>query len=117
MMIADALDLSYATGLDVARDVPLGPYTSLKIGGPADYFVCARSAAELARCLDVAHARQIPWLLLGGGSNMLIADRGFRGLAIKVEAPAGQRNRAQVLQETDTFVRLRCEAGALSAAL
>src|SRR5919199_1622282 len=55
MMIADALDLSYATGLDVARDVALGPYTSPKIGGPADYFVRARSAPELARSLDMAH--------------------------------------------------------------
>ena len=48
---------------------------------------------------------------------MLISDRGFRGLAIKVEAPPGQRNRGEVLEETGQAVRLRCQAGAFSAGL
>ena len=48
---------------------------------------------------------------------MLISDRGFRGLAIKVEAPPGQRNRGEVLEETGQTVRLRCQAGAFSAGL
>ncbi|MGH2350408.1 MAG: UDP-N-acetylmuramate dehydrogenase, partial [Chloroflexota bacterium] len=116
-MPADAIDLTYATGLAVERDVPLGPYTSLKIGGPADFFVRTRSAKELSRCLAAVHRLGVPWLLLGGGSNMLIADRGFRGLAIKVEAQPGQRNRAEVLSETAGAVHLRCEAGVLSAGL
>ncbi|HEX2037930.1 MAG TPA: UDP-N-acetylmuramate dehydrogenase [Chloroflexota bacterium] len=117
MMSVDALDLTYACGLPVERNVPLGPYTSLKIGGPADFFVRARSAAELARTMTAAHRLGLPWLLLGGGSNALIADRGFRGLAIKVEAQPGQRNRGQVLWETAEAVELRCEAGVLSAGL
>ena len=115
--MTDALGLTYATGLTVQPGVPLGPHTSLKIGGPADFFVRARDPRELSRCLSAAHSAGVPWLILGGGSNMLISDRGFRGLAIKVEAPPGQRNRAEVLEETGQTVRLRCQAGVFSAGL
>ena len=113
----DALELTYATGLTVETGVPTGPHTSLKMGGPADFFVRARSPRELARCLDAAHRLGVPWLLLGGGSNMLISDRGLRGLAIKVEAVPGQRNRGEVLEETAAGVRLRAPAGVLTAGL
>lgn len=116
-MSSSALDLSYALGLNVERDVPLAPFTSLKVGGPADCFVRARSATELSRVLTEAHRRNIPWLLLGGGSNMLISDRGYRGLAVKVETEAGQRTRAQVLREDSSAVHLRCQAGTLTAGL
>ena len=115
--MADALELTYATGLSVEADVPVGPHTSLKIGGPADFFVRTRSPRELARCLDAAHRLGVPWLLLGGGSNLLVSDRGLRGLAIKVEAAPGQRNRGEVLEETAAAVRLRVPAGVLSAGL
>ena len=116
-MSSSALDLSYALGLNVDRDVPLAPFTSLKVGGPADHFVRTRSATELSRVLTEAQRRDIPWLLIGGGSNMLISDRGYRGLAIKVESAAGQRMRAEVLRETDSEVHLRCQAGTLTAGL
>lgn len=115
--MVDALELSFATGLTVDTDVPLGPHTSLKIGGPADFLVRPRSPVELARTLSAAHERQVPWLLLGGGSNMLISDRGFRGLAIKVEAESRHRTRGEVLEATQEFIRLRCAAGTLSAGL
>ena len=116
-MSSSALDLSYAVGLAVERDVPLAPFTSLKVGGPADHFVRARSADELSRVLDELHRRGLPWLLLGGGSNMLISDRGYRGVAIKVETASSRRTRGEVLRETDSEVLLRCEAGAFSAGL
>jgi UDP-N-acetylmuramate dehydrogenase len=111
----DALAFGYACGLTVEESIPLGPFTSLKVGGPADFFVRARSSAELSRVLSEAHKRDVPWLLIGGGSNMLISDLGYRGLAIKVETSAGQRNRGEVLSETADAVRLRCDAGVLSA--
>jgi UDP-N-acetylmuramate dehydrogenase len=115
--VIDVLELTYAAGLTVERNVPIGPYTSLKIGGPADFFVRARGAGELSRCLTAAHRLGVPWLLVGGGSNMLVSDHGFRGLAIKVERPAGQRNSAEVLRETEHDVVLRCDAGVLTAGL
>lgn len=113
----DVLDLTYATGLPVERDVPLGPHTSLKVGGRADFFVRTHSPRELSRCLSAAHGLGLPWLLFGGGSNMLVSDRGYRGLAIKVETRPGQRNRGEVLAETPQAVHLRCEAGVLTAGL
>ncbi len=116
-MGVDSLELSYAVGLDVERNVPLGPFTSLKAGGPADLFVRTRSAAELSRVLTEAHRRDLPWMLLGGGSNVLVSDRGVRGLVIKAETAAGQRNRGQVLSESTDAVELRCEAGVLTAGL
>jgi UDP-N-acetylmuramate dehydrogenase len=115
--VTDALELTYASGLAVEQDVLLGRHTSLKIGGPADFFVRTRGPKELSRCLSAAHALGVPWLILGGGSNMLVADAGFRGLAIKVEALPAHRNRAEVLEETPTAVHLRCESGVLTAGL
>ena len=117
-MQVDVLELSAAAGVTIERNVALGPHTSLKIGGPADLFARARGARELSRVLSAAHERDVPWLLVGGGSNMLVADRGFRGLAIKIERPATrQRNSADVIAEDAKAVHLRCDAGLQTAGL
>lgn len=65
------------------EDVPLGPLTTLGVGGPARWFIEASSQAEVADALAWARARSLPTLVLGGGSNMLVADRGFDGLALR----------------------------------
>lgn len=76
------------------RDEPLAPYTTFKIGGPADLFYEAASADELAAAVSVAREHRIPYFVLGLGANILIGDRGVRGLVI--------RNRAsQVLWHID----------------
>jgi UDP-N-acetylmuramate dehydrogenase len=67
------------------RDVLLAPYTTFKIGGPADVLYRALGAAELAEAVSVARELGIPWFLLGMGANILVGDRGFRGLVIKNE--------------------------------
>ncbi len=69
----------------VERDVPLGPMTTFKIGGPADLFVRARTADELADAVVAARELGIPRFLLGRGANILVGDGGFRGLAIRSE--------------------------------
>ena len=68
------------------RDVPLAPFTTFKIGGPADYFVRARSANELVAALTAARELELPHFLLGLGANILVGDRGFRGVVIRSEA-------------------------------
>lgn len=74
-------------GVDrVERDVLLGPLTTFKIGGPADYLYRARSATELASALRAARELEIPHFLLGLGANILVGDGGFRGLVIRNEA-------------------------------
>jgi UDP-N-acetylmuramate dehydrogenase len=76
--------LNSALGADrIGRDVPLAPYTTFKIGGPADLFYEARSADELAKAVTVAREAQINHFVLGLGANVLIGDRGFRGLIIR----------------------------------
>ncbi len=80
--------------------VPLAPYTSFKIGGPADLLYDATTADELASAVTAARSAAIPWFVLGLGANILVGDKGFRGLVIRntaghVEFPAPDRVRAE----------------------
>ena len=65
---------------------PLAPYTTFKIGGPADVFFEAHTADELAEVVTAARACSIPFFLLGMGANVLIGDGGVRGLVIRNRA-------------------------------
>lgn len=67
---------------NLQHNVPLGPLTTYKIGGPADSFVAVHSAEELANAVITARAERVPWFLLGTGANILIGDGGWRGLVI-----------------------------------
>ncbi|MBI5449459.1 UDP-N-acetylmuramate dehydrogenase [Candidatus Gottesmanbacteria bacterium] len=64
-------------------NVPLAPYTTLKIGGLADAWCEVHSVDDLVEVATAARIRNIPVTLLGGGSNVLISDKGIRGLVIK----------------------------------
>ena len=66
----------------VQENISLAPYTSARIGGPADYLITAHSADDLANAARVCWAAGEAMLLLGAGSNLLISDEGFRGVAI-----------------------------------
>ncbi len=65
------------------RDVSLAPHTSLRVGGPAEFFVLARSAQEMAEALQWAAWRGVAVRVIGGGSNLLVAEAGVDGLVIK----------------------------------
>ncbi|MBM4357676.1 MAG: UDP-N-acetylmuramate dehydrogenase [Deltaproteobacteria bacterium] len=69
--------------MTVARDVALAPRTTLGVGGPAALFIEARSVTEIRQALELANERSLPTVVLGGGSNLLVADRGVRGVAIR----------------------------------
>lgn len=64
------------------RDEPMARYTVARLGGPADALVTIRSRDELAEAVMLAVDGGLPWRVLGGGANVLIADRGVRGLVI-----------------------------------
>ena len=72
----------------VQENVSLAPYTSARIGGPADVLVTARNADELARAVQACQDAQLPFTLLGGGSNLLVSDKGIRGVVILNKAKA-----------------------------
>lgn len=78
----------YAAAVDsrrVRRYVPLAPLTTFGIGGPADLFYSARSAEELQRAVAAARDLGIPSFVLGRGANILVADKGFRGVVVKCD--------------------------------
>jgi UDP-N-acetylmuramate dehydrogenase len=64
-------------------DEPTGPYTTFRIGGPADLFYTATSAEALAAAVTAARETDVPYFVLGLGANILIGDKGFRGLVIR----------------------------------
>ncbi|MGH7721087.1 MAG: UDP-N-acetylmuramate dehydrogenase [Gemmatimonadaceae bacterium] len=75
-----------ASRLDPARlkrSEPLAPYTTFRIGGPADLFYEADTADDLALAVTSARELGVPYFVLGLGANILIGDRGFRGLVIR----------------------------------
>ena len=68
----------------IREDVPLAPLTTLGVGGPARYFVEAHSEAEVIEAVHFARARQLSLFVLGGGSNVVVADAGFPGVVLKI---------------------------------
>ncbi|REJ79562.1 MAG: UDP-N-acetylmuramate dehydrogenase [Acidobacteria bacterium] len=70
--------------MKIRENVLLAPYTTFRIGGAARYFVDAGSEEEIAEAIGYARRKGLSVFLLGGGSNILISDRGFDGLVIKV---------------------------------
>lgn len=77
-------ELAARLGADrLERDVPLAPHTTFKIGGPADLMYRALTPDELAQAVLAARELDVPFFLLGLGANILVGDRGFRGLVIK----------------------------------
>lgn len=86
--------------LDASRlhaNAPLAPYTTFKIGGPADWLYEATSADDLAAAITAARAANMPWFVLGLGANIIVGDRGVRGLVIRNRAAAHTRSDNGVL--------------------
>jgi UDP-N-acetylmuramate dehydrogenase len=68
----------------VHPNAPLAPLTTFRVGGPADCLVEARRADDVRRILALAHEHGVPVTVLGGGSNVLIADAGLRGIVVRI---------------------------------
>ncbi|MDP2976524.1 MAG: FAD-binding protein, partial [Anaerolineales bacterium] len=67
------------------ENASLAGYTSARIGGPADALIFVRSADELANAAGRLWEMELPFIILGGGSNLLVADSGFDGLVLKTD--------------------------------
>ncbi len=81
-------ELTATFGKQVRRDVSLAPYTSARVGGPADVLVSVNSADELATVVAMLWSAEQPYLILGGGSNVLVSDAGVRGITVLNRAKA-----------------------------
>jgi len=73
-------------GAKTSRDEPLARFTTMRVGGPADLFVTAHNRMELRALIRFARSRAVPHVVLGRGSNVVISDRGVRGLVIQDRA-------------------------------
>jgi UDP-N-acetylmuramate dehydrogenase len=70
--------------MKIRKNVKLAPYTTFKIGGPAKFFCEAKDEGEISEALRFARENKLPVFILGGGSNVLVSDKGFDGLVIKI---------------------------------
>src|SRR5579859_3554520 len=71
--------------MNIRQRVTLAPYTTFGIGGPADFFVEVVSVEEIMEAVAFAKVKLLPFFLLGTGANILVGDKGFRGVVIKNE--------------------------------
>jgi UDP-N-acetylmuramate--alanine ligase len=85
------------TGLALRRAEPLASHTTMRIGGPADLFVAVSTVDDLIAVLARAAELAVPALVLGGGSNLLVSDRGVRGLVVANGCRGVQRHQGDVL--------------------
>ena len=68
----------------VLTQEPMASHTTFRIGGPADYFVMPENTDELAGVLKLCKEENVPYFILGNGSNLLVGDKGFRGVVIQL---------------------------------
>lgn len=77
-------ELKKIEGLNITLNEPLRNHTTFRIGGPADYFVCAFDVFVIKNVILLAKQYKVPYFVLGNGSDLLFSDAGFRGIVIKV---------------------------------
>lgn len=94
--------LQQALGEGLRTAEPLRLHTTFRIGGPADFFYVARRPERLVAALRAGHELALPVFLLGGGSNLLVSDDGFRGLVV--------RNACEQVEFEGTVAHVGCGA-------
>lgn len=98
--------------LTIRRDQPMSRHTTFRIGGPADFLTRAGSETELQAAVDWAERQALPVTVIGGGSNLLVGDRGIRGLVILMRAPSSSLDGRVELVEGRDGARLTVPAQA-----
>jgi len=84
--VAIGTEIQRRIGVKTSRDEPLARFTTMRVGGPADLFATAHNAFELRALVRFARTRGLPHLVIGRGSDLVVADAGVRGLVIQVRA-------------------------------
>lgn len=90
--------------VDVKKNEVLAPYTTYKIGGLADYFIEAHNCIELEKAVKEARENGLDYFLLGTGANILIGDRGFRGLVIHNKADNFKFDHTKLIAESGAII-------------
>ena len=101
--------------MEIKANIPLAPFTTFGIGGPARWFGEAASEADVAEGCDWARRRGVPLFVMGGGSNLLVSDAGFAGLVMHIAMAGieqdGDGLRAAAGEPWDNCVEQATEAG------
>ena len=84
----DGLKARLEAGTLLRENEPLSRHTTLRVGGPADLYVEPASEVELSRVLEWSREHELPWMMIGRGSNLLVRDGGVRGVVICLAAGA-----------------------------
>lgn len=82
--------LGQTPNITAAREVPLSLHTRFGLGGPAAYYVQASTEAGFAQSLEAARASGLPYVVIGGGTNLIVSDLGFPGIVLRFTASAIQ---------------------------
>jgi UDP-N-acetylmuramate dehydrogenase len=90
----------------IRKNVPLKNHTTFRIGGKAEYFFTAKTKEDIIEAVRWAVKRKLPFFILGGGSNVLISDKGFGGLVVKIE-----NEKIKVKNYTSKLKIIEAEAG------
>lgn len=77
-------------GISVFPDEPMKKHTTFQVGGPADCFVKPQNAEEVRKTVTLCREMEIPYFILGNGSNLLVSDKGYRGAIIHIGKALGQ---------------------------
>ena len=78
-------ELCHITGEEnVLRDEPMSRHTTFRIGGPADFFVTPEKKEQIGQVIALCRSREIPYYIVGNGSNLLVGDHGYRGVIVQV---------------------------------
>lgn len=117
IVITAKIDLTQPThfGVHIRQDVGLAALTTIKVGGLADYFATVTTTDQLLNLLRWARTVDLPYFMLGGGSNILISDAGVRGLVVHNRCRAVQVTRSPHADEADERPHFLAESGAALA--
>lgn len=89
----------------VFLEEPMSRHTTFRIGGPAEYFLVPDDIRQVGEILEICRREELPWFILGNGSNLLVSDQGYRGVIIQI-----YKNMSQIQIEG---TKVRVQAGAL----
>lgn len=78
--------------MTIQENIALAPLTTLRVGGAARYFAEARAEDDIGSAVEFARARDLPWFVMGGGSNLVVSDSGWPGLVLKIAIPGISRD-------------------------
>lgn len=95
---------------NVMVDEPMSKHTTFRVGGAADFYLNPHSIEELKKVLCICEAENIPYFIIGNGSNLLVSDEGYRGAVIQI-----YRNMSDIAVEGET--KIRAKAGAILSAI